>query len=118
MRKAWRTFGPWVIAGAVAIVVGYAAYQGWNWYQKNAAATASDEFYAADALAEGGDYAAAQAALDAIVAKGGGYATLAKFREAALLAQQGKIDEAVAAYDDLAANQPGQLKQVAQVQAA
>ena len=118
MRKAWRNFGPWIIGGAVAIVIGYAAYQGWVWYQKNAAAAASDQFYSAMALADGEDHAAAQKALDDIVAKGGGYATLAKFREAALLAKDGKVDEAVAAYDALAASEPGQLKQVATVQAA
>ena len=118
MRKAWRTFGPWVIGGAVAIVAGYAAYQGWVWYQKNATSAASDQFYSAMALADGEDRAAAQTALDEIVAKGGGYATLAKFRAAALLAQEGKLDEAVAAYDALAASEPGQLKQAATVQAA
>jgi hypothetical protein len=57
-------------------------------------------------VADGSDIAAAQKDLDEVIAQGSGaYPALAQFREASLLAQQGKIDEAVAAYDGLATNQ-------------
>lgn len=102
LRKLWRQLGPWIIAGAVAVVLAVAGYEVWTWWQKSQAAKASDEFYAATQLTSGKDFDAAKAALDKIVAEGsGGYAMLAKFREAALLSQQGKTDEAVAAYDSL-----------------
>lgn len=103
LRKAWRTFGPWVIIGAVAIVLGFAAYYAWTAWEKSQSDKSSDQFFAAIELTDGKDLAAAKTALDGVMANGwGGYPMLAKFREAALLAQQGKTDDAVAAYDGLA----------------
>src|ERR1700754_4629574 len=88
MRKLWRQTGPWIIAGAVAVVLGVAGYEGWTWWQKTQAATSSDQFYAATAVAAGKDPDAGKKALDDMIAKGsGGYPMLAQFREAALLAQ-------------------------------
>lgn len=105
LRKAWRQFGPWVIGGAVAVVLAVAVYEGWNWWQKSQSAKSSDQFYAATTLAAGTDVAGAQKALDAVIAEGsGGYPMLAQFREAALLAQQGKTDDAVKIYDTLASS--------------
>ncbi|HWV00554.1 MAG TPA: tetratricopeptide repeat protein [Devosia sp.] len=105
MRKLWRQTGPWIIAAAVAVVLGVAAYEGWTWWQKTQSSASSDQFYAATKIADGTDFAAAKKALDDIIAKGsGGYPMLAQFREAALLAQQGKTNEAVAAYDALSSS--------------
>jgi hypothetical protein len=103
MRKLWRQTGPWIIGGAVAVVLGVAGYEGWTWWQKTQAARSSDQFYAATKIADGTDLTAAKTALDAVIAQGsGGYPMLAQFRQAALLSQNGKTDEAVAAYDGLA----------------
>ena len=105
MRKLWRQGGPFVIAAAVLVVVGVAGYEGWTWWQKTQSAKSSDQFYAAAELADGTDIAAAQKGLDAVIAQtSGGYPMLAQFREAALLSQNGKTDEAVAAYDALASS--------------
>ena len=105
MRKLWRQGGPWVIAAAVAVVLGVAGYEGWMWYTKNQAAKSSDQFYAATKIADGTDVAAAKKALDDVIAQGsGGYPMLAQFREASLLATQGKTDDAVAAYDTLSSS--------------
>ena len=103
MRTIWRRFGPFVIGGAVAIVLLVAVNEGWSWWQNSNAARSSDQFYAALELAESGDTAAAQEALNAVVAEGtGGYPTLARFRQAGLLARDGQTAEAIAAYDALA----------------
>lgn len=103
MRALWRRFGPYVIGAAVAIVLLVAVNEGWAWWQKSNAARSSDQFYVALELAEGTDIAAAQEALDKVVAEGsGGYPTLARFRQASLLAKDGKTAEAIAAYDALA----------------
>jgi hypothetical protein len=105
MRKLWRQTGPWVIAAAVAVVLAVAAYEGWQWWTKTQAAKSSDQFYAAVKIADGTDLDAAKKALDGVIAQGsGGYPMLAQFREAALLAQNGKTDEAVAAYDKLSSS--------------
>lgn len=103
MRALWKRFGPYVIGAAVAIVLIVAVNEGWSWWQKSNAARSSDQFYAALELAEGTDIAAAQEALNKVIAEGsGGYPTLARFRHASLLAKEGKTAEAIAAYDALA----------------
>jgi hypothetical protein len=120
MRALWRRFGPYVIGAAAAVVLLVAANEGWKWWQESNAARSSEQFYAALELAEAGDVAAATAALDEVEAQGsGGYPTLARFREAAILANQGNDSEAVAAYDALAtAETNSQLRDLALVLAA
>jgi hypothetical protein len=106
LRKLWRTAAPWVIGGAVGVVLIVAGYEGWQWWTKSQSAAWSDKFYAATDIAAGTDLAASEKALaDLVTSTGGGYPTLARFRQAAALAQGGKIDEAVAAYDGLASSE-------------
>jgi hypothetical protein len=120
MRKLWRQFGPYIIGAAVAVVIAVALNEGWQWWQNSNAARSSDQFYAALELAEAGDVAGAQTALDGVVASGSGnYPLLAQFRKAALLGRDGKTAEAVAAYDALAntASQP-RLRELALILSA
>jgi hypothetical protein len=105
MRALWRRFAPFVIGGAVAIVALVAINEGWGWYTSSQSAQASQELYAALDTAEAGDLASAQAQLQTLSERSGGYAVLAQFRNAALLAEQGDSAGAVAAYDALASNQ-------------
>jgi hypothetical protein len=120
MRSLWSRFGPYVIGAAVLVVLMVAVNEGWSWWQKTQAAQSSDQFYAALKLADGSDVEAAQKALDGVIASGsGGYPTLARFRQAALLARSGKTDDAIAAYDALATNETNpHLREVALVLAA
>lgn len=102
MRQFWQRYAPFVIGGAIAIVLLVAGYEGWSWYKQSVAARSSDAFFAALDKVSKGDMADAQAALNEVVASGsGGYPTLARFKQADLLAQDGKTKEAVAAYDAL-----------------
>ena len=106
MRGLWRRFAPFVIGGAVAIVVLVAVNEGWSWYSASRSAQASQELYAALDAAEDGDLASARQQLETISAEGaGGYPALAQFRQAALLAEEGDSAAAVAAYDALASTQ-------------
>lgn len=120
MRNLWRNFGPYVIGAAVAIVIVVAVNEGWSWWQNSNSAKSSDQFYAALQIADGTDAAAAKTALDGVIAAGhGGYPALAQFREAALLAQDGKTAEAVAAYDGLSTSETNaHLRELALVLAA
>jgi hypothetical protein len=120
MRNLWRNFGPYVIGAAVAIVLIVAAKEGWDWWQNSNSAKSSDQFYAALQLADGTDADAARKALDEVIAGNhGGYPTLARFREAALLAKEGKTAEAVAAYDALATSESNaHMRELALVLAA
>lgn len=120
LRAVWRRIGPFVIGGAIAIVLVVAVNEGWTWWQNSNAARSSDQFYAALELAEAGDVEAAQAALNDVVAQGtGGYPALARFRQASLLAADGKTAEAVSAYDAIAtAETNARLREMALVLAA
>lgn len=119
MRKLWRRFAPYVIGAAIGVVLIVAVNEGWSWYQNSNSSRASDQYFAALDLVEKGDAAGGQAALDAIVASGGGYGTLARFKEAALLAKNGKPTESIAAYDALSTDQTNlRLRELALVLAA
>jgi hypothetical protein len=106
MRALWRRFAPFVIGGAVAIVLLVAINEGWSWYTNSQSSQSSEQLYTALDAAEAGDLAGAQTQLDTVAANGsGGYPVLAEFRRAALLAEQGDSAGAVAAYDALANSQ-------------
>jgi len=110
MRRLWRQFGPFVIGGAIAVVLVVAVNEGWTWWRSSNAASSSDRLYAAFELADGGDIDAARTALDELVANGsGGYPTLARFRSAGLLAESGDTAGAAAAYDTLANSESNPL---------
>lgn len=106
MRALWRRFSPFVIGAAVLVVLAVAVNEGWTWYHSNNAAQSSDELYAAFDAIDGGDLASAQTQLAALEANGSGsYPVLAQFRLAGVMAKEGKVAEAVAAYDTLATDQ-------------
>ena len=103
VQTAWRRYGPFVIGACVAIIAIVAAEEGWSWWQGSNAARSSDQFYAALDAENNGDIPGAMKALDAVIAQGSGqYPVLARFKEAGLLAKQGKADDALKAFDDLA----------------
>jgi hypothetical protein len=102
LRKLWRQGAPFIIGAAVAVVLLVAGYEGYNWWQESTSSRSSDQFYDAVRVADGLDGEAAKTALDKVIAESSGaYPMLARFRQAALLAQTTKTDEAIAAYDAL-----------------
>lgn len=106
MRALWRRVAPYVLGAAIGVVAIVAVNEGWTWYHANNAAQSSDELYKAFDLIDGGDLAAAQTQLDTLATDGSGsYPVLAQFRKAGVLAKEGKVTEAVAAYDVLANSQ-------------
>lgn len=102
LGKIWSRYGAYIIGLAVLIVLGVAAWRGYEWWQTREAAASGARFAAALKLAEEGKHAEAQAAFTAIARDGSsGYRVLARFRAAAELAYSDKA-AAVAAYDALA----------------
>jgi hypothetical protein len=95
-----------LLAGAVLLVVaGVAGLQGWRWWQDRQAAGAAQAYLAAGqaAAAEGADPKAAADRFGALAAEApAGYRTLALFRAAALRAEAGERDAALALWDRLA----------------
>lgn len=101
--KFWKRHGRALIAGAAAIVLAVAGYQGWKAYDLSQREDRSDRFAAALERAE----ASAVEGIDALAAlsdpAGGGYAGLAAFEEARLRVESGDLQGAIALWERIAA---------------
>jgi hypothetical protein len=102
-----KKYGPYFIGFAVAIVLGTLAYQLWHSWDLDRRTKRSDKYAAALALVADGDTEAALSALAELGGPDGGYGTLATFERARLLAEDGRRDEALALWEDLAAGNSG-----------
>lgn len=100
--KLWKKYGNYVVAFAVLLVVGVAGYQGWRAWDIKTRTEQSDRFLAALDLRADGDLQAARNAMADLAGDAGkGYATLARFQEAALLEDLGDRKGAIALYGTL-----------------
>jgi hypothetical protein len=98
-----------VLLGGVLLLVlaGVGGWQGWSWYQNRQATQIAQTFLATarDAAAEGADLRAAAERFSAIAQEAPpGYRTLARLRAAALLAETGQTDAALAEWNAVAAD--------------
>lgn len=104
-RILWDRYGVAAIAVVVAVIVGTAAYVGYNHWTQSRANASGDRFSAALALANDGKNDEALTALKALEADGyGAYPLLARMRSATVLAQKGDFKGAVAEFDAVAAD--------------
>ncbi len=102
-EKLWKQHGATLIAALVAIVLAVAGYQAWRTWELNRREARSAAFIAAETLSAR-DPAAAEAAFAELAGDGkDGYAMLAGFQAAGLLAREGRADEAADAFEKLAA---------------
>jgi hypothetical protein len=102
LKQLWNRYGGYAIAAALVIVLGIAGWRGNQWWEARKAAEAGTAFEAAAALLEQDKYADAEAAFAKIAAEApSGYRILARFREAAALAQR-DAKAAVTIYDTIA----------------
>lgn len=100
----WSKYGIYVIGTAVGIVALTAATVGWNNWQQSTAEDASAAYETLEVEITDQTPAQIAAAYADFEAGNAGYAMLAGFQEAAALAQAGKKDEAVTAYERVAAD--------------
>ena len=104
LQQLWDKYSIYIIAVAVLIVAGIGGWRGYEYWVAQKAAVAGAAFENAINLSEQGKHAEAQAAFAKVAAEAPqGYAVLARFRAAAELAQV-KTEDAVKAYDALAAD--------------
>lgn len=104
LKKLWDRYSIYLIALAVLIVVGMAAWRGYEYWVAKRAAAAGAEFEAAIALSEEGKRAEAEVAFAKVAAEApAGYRALARMRAAGALAQS-KPTDAVKAYDEISAD--------------
>jgi hypothetical protein len=120
LKSIWRRFAPFIIGGAVAIVLGVGGFRGWEWWSENQANASGDRFLAALDSARANDPAAALETLKALESDGSGaYPLLARLKSAALTAETDPAG-AIAAFDAIAADSaiPAPLRDVARLRAA
>ncbi|MCW3477026.1 tetratricopeptide repeat protein [Limobrevibacterium gyesilva] len=105
-RKLLRRYAGPLIAAGVLVVAGAGGWQAWKYYEAREAAHVGQSFLAAMRIADGPAGADRQAALAgfAQVAREGspGYRTLARLRAAAVKADAGDRDGALALWDQVA----------------
>lgn len=121
LRGIWDRFGPFIIGAAVAVVVGTAAWTGYDYYSSSRASASGDRFLAALNLANDGKADEALAALQKLEADGyGSYPLLARMRAATALEQKGDTAGAVKAFDAVAADTsaPVAIRDMAGIRAA
>lgn len=107
LNKLWKRYGVFVIAGAVAIVAATGGYVAWKNYRQQQLTAQGDAFVQALVLrAQGQTREAVDAFANLAEGTDDGIATLARFNQAALLADRGDPGEAVKVYDRIAAEAP------------
>ncbi|SFT43262.1 hypothetical protein SAMN05444141_101519 [Pseudovibrio denitrificans] len=118
--KLWKRFAPVVYLTAGLIVVGTAGYRGYEYWQTKQSQAAGTEFLEAVKLSDAGNYAEAQAAFVSMEGAIGGYPMMAKMRVGTELALEGKSDEAIKAFEAVAADSstPTIYKGLANIRAA
>ena len=102
LLKLWSRYGRYIIAIAVFALVVAGGIVAWRDHQLSERRAQSTRYAAALTLARDGKEADAVKVFAAIADEGGGYAILASFEEAALLAKSGDREAAAAAYDRIA----------------
>lgn len=118
-KRLWDRFGLYVIAAALLLVLGVAAWRGWEWYAAREAAKSAARFEAAVQLAAEGKRDEAEAAFSALAKDGtAGYRVLARFSAAAEIARK-DANAGVAAFDEIAADTSidGPLRDAARLRA-
>ncbi|WP_270376073.1 tetratricopeptide repeat protein [Marinicauda sp. Alg238-R41] len=108
--QLFRTYGPWVLGAAAAVILGVAGYQ---WYGANESAnraTAGSQMMEAIEAYQSGDTARADAALTTLAEEGTrGYQALALMQRGALALEAGNRDEAASFFEQAARAAPDRL---------
>ena len=120
-RALWDKFGVYVVAIAIALILGVAVYKGWTYIQERDAAAAGDDFVRALAVESDADQAKADEIFQKLSKDGPqGYRVLSRFQLASSKAKAGKTDAAVKAYEALSKDRDVDpiLKGLATLQAA
>lgn len=102
LNRAWRSYGAYVIAVAVLVVVGTAGWRGYDYWQQQQSVAAASKYLDAIKLGDEGSNADAASALLAFSSEApAGYAVLARFRAASERAAAGETDGALGAWQQL-----------------
>lgn len=106
-QRLWQRFATPILAALLLVVAGVGGWQAWQWHEGRQRDAAAIAFIAAHraAEAEGADLAAIAARFEGLAASSPtGYRTLSLLRAAALRAETGDRDAALALYDRVASD--------------
>jgi hypothetical protein len=118
-EELWKKYGNYIMAFAIVVVLGVGGYRGWQYWELEQNREASNAFLAAQELAQQGNLVAAESAFAKLAADSpSGYATIAKFTEAAVLLTENKREAALVILRDLYDADDTLLASVARLQAA
>ena len=116
-KKLWDRYGTFLVAVSLAVIVGVAGWKGWQYWQLSRSQAAAKVYFN-----QGADAAGPRDSDLQELARSGpaGYALLARFSLAGELAKTGKRDEAVKAYEAIAADRsvPQAFREAATIRAA
>lgn len=102
-EKLWRSYGKYVIGGAVVVVAVVAGWKAWESYQTDRQYAEGKQFANAAALMQEGKTGDASAAFSALAGdSGSGYGILARFYQASIIAKSGDAAGAIGIYDAIA----------------
>ena len=98
----WKNYGKFIIGAAIVLVVGVASVKGWEAYDLNRRSEDSKMLSSALKSIARDKPDTAASILETLAKKGSpGYAVLAQFNQAAVLAKKGEVKAASAAYLEL-----------------
>lgn len=120
-QALWDRYGPAAIVLAVLVVLGTAAFVGYEYWVETRANRSGDEFSQALALANGDKSDEALAALKTLETEGyGAYPVLARLRAATVLADKKDFAGAVAGFDAVSSDTsiPVAIRDMARLRAA
>lgn len=121
LARLWDKYGVYVLVAAAAIVLFVAGWRGYEWYRARQATETGSAFFRATVQVDDQKYAEAREALNKLIQDApSGYRLLARLELAALHAKEGRRTEALALYEQIAADNgvDGVLRDFARVQAA
>ena len=106
-QAALRRWGPWVGGVAVAIVVGVAGYQFWDYHSTASAEASAEQYLSASRLFDDGDLPGADAAFAEMAGAGpAGYATLSLMRRGEIAVTQNRLEDAARLFEQAAERAP------------
>jgi len=120
LAALWDRYGIYVISAAVLIVVIVGGYNVNNWWQKESAAADGETYYQAVQLLQEEKPSEALDVFSQLAGDGGeGYESLSRLRMAAIHLEQGREQDALGLYDQVASSGADQmLRDFATLQAA
>lgn len=117
---AAKKYGPWLIGVFALFILALAGWQVWRSMSMGAARDQAVEFSAAQAMVEAGNLAGAKTEFERLSTEGPrAYRAMAQMEHAAILAQQGDLEAALAGFDAAAQTSPDPImRESAQIRAA